>query len=172
MALQNRIKKFKKSIYILLFLFSFYSFSWEVDPKISLMLNNKFSAAIDAIVFNKGRYEFGLGTSYIYENKFIPLYLINRIDIYRSKDNLKEFNVYFLDKFGLGVDNKKLSLDYFLGFGMHYRLVQVELYYNGSYHTMNKKYSSDVGLSFGLRFGDFIGKKKKTLVNKKDVDFK
>lgn len=166
----------RKYVTLFFIFFSLNAFSWEIDSKLSYKVYSedykKFSISVDGIFFNKGMFEIGLGTSYEYPYKFIPLYLVNKIDLYRSKDNIKEFNLYIIDRFGLGIDSRKLSIDYSLGLGFHYREFLIELSYDGAYLPSIKKYKNELSLSLGIRLGDFIQQKKKYLVEKEDIDFK
>ncbi|VWL85050.1 hypothetical protein [Oceanivirga miroungae] len=162
----------KKYLSIIFLFFSFSSLAWEVDGIISYKPYDKFTLSVEAIPYNKGTFEFGLGTVYEYPNKFIPLYFVNKTNLYRSNDNIKEKTIYILDKFGIGVDNKKMSINYSLGLGFHYKVFLLEISYDGSYIKSTKEYKNGINFGIGMRIGDFINQTKKTLVQREDIDFK
>ncbi|VWL85052.1 hypothetical protein [Oceanivirga miroungae] len=108
----------------------------------------------------------GLGVDYgVYNKGFIPIYLSNRIKLYKSSSNNTSFSL--ANRIGGVIYDSKPKFYYSTGLTFLYEVFNVSLIYEGAY-LKKGDLKHKIGIGFGIRFGDYRIKKVKveTLLEK------
>lgn len=150
--------KKKICIFSILLFFTTNIFAWEVNSFIEKDLIYKKSAkiGIEYLPYNKGIIDLGLGSYYSFSN-YISIYQLSKINLYKSYDNKN--TIALLGRLGLQTNFKKPQFYGAIGLQAEFNLFSTSFIYDTSHN---------IGINFGVRFGDFVIKKVevKTILQK------